>query len=121
MFLHICGSIDYKTLLVTDITVATPSPGIEVVLSQPCAAQSTSLSDLVHPTLDITKESNHLSIQFKYVSIKIIGNTIAGHFLQGNFTTNRVTTLNNKANSIDISVFLPQQNACMVSRSISRI
>jgi hypothetical protein len=110
MQLHICGcgSIHYKMLLVTKITLATPSPGMEVLLNQPHAAQSTSLLDLVHQTLDITKESDHLSIQSKYASIKMIGKTIAGHLLQGNFATNRVTTLNNKANSINISAFLSQ-------------
>ncbi len=113
MLIHACGSIDYKTLLVTDIMLATPSQGMEVVLNQPSAAWSTSLSDLVQQTLEITKESNHLSIRSKYVSIKMIGETIAGHLLQGNFATNRVTTLNNKANSIDISAFLPQQNTCI--------
>ncbi len=46
----------------------------------------------------------------------MIGKTIAGHLLQGNFATDRVTTLNNEANSIDISAFLPQQNACMVKQ-----
>ena len=36
--------------------------------------------------------------------------------LSGNFATNRVTTLNNKANSINPSTFLPQRNACMVKQ-----
>ena len=60
MLLHICGSINYKTLLVTEITLASPLLGMEVVLSQPRAARSTSLSDLVCQTLDITKESDHI-------------------------------------------------------------
>jgi hypothetical protein len=38
MLIHACGTIDYKTLLVTDITLATPTPGMEVVINQPCAA-----------------------------------------------------------------------------------
>jgi hypothetical protein len=62
MLLHICGTIDYKTLLVTDIMLATPSPGMDVVLSQPHAARSISLSDLVRQTLELTTESDHLSI-----------------------------------------------------------
>ncbi len=36
--------------------------------------------------------------------------------LSGNFATDRVTTLNNKANSMDPSAFLPQRNACMVKQ-----
>jgi hypothetical protein len=46
----------------------------------------------------------------------MIGKTISGHLLQDNFATNRVTTLNNKATSINISAFLPQQKACMVEQ-----
>ncbi len=36
--------------------------------------------------------------------------------LSGNFAKDRVTTLNNKANSIDPLAFLPQRNACMVKQ-----
>ncbi len=39
--------------------------------------------------------------------------------LQGNPATDRVTLLNNKANSIDLSFFLPQQNASMIDRECS--
>jgi hypothetical protein len=46
----------------------------------------------------------------------MIGKTIAGHLLQGNFATDRVTTLNNEANSTNTSAFLPQQNSCMVEQ-----
>ena len=38
MLLHICGTIDYTNHFVTDITLAKPSTGNEVVLTQPCAA-----------------------------------------------------------------------------------
>ena len=46
----------------------------------------------------------------------MIGKTISGHLLEGNFATDRVTSLNNKANSINNSAFLPQQNSCMVEQ-----
>ena len=46
----------------------------------------------------------------------MIGKTISGHLLQGNFATDRVTTLNNKDDSINISAFLPQRNACMAKQ-----
>jgi hypothetical protein len=44
------------------------------------------------------------------------GKTLAVHMLSGNFATNRVTSLNNKANSINPSAFLPQGNVCMVEQ-----
>ncbi len=40
----------------------------------------------------------------------------AAHMLSGNFATKRVITLNNEANSLDPSAFLPQKNACMVEK-----
>ncbi len=98
------------------MTLATPSNSMEVVLSHPWASHPTSLADLIHQTLLITKEQGHLSIRLKYLSIQMVGKTLATHMLSGNFATNRVTTLNNKANSIEPLAFLPQRNACMVEQ-----
>ncbi len=64
----------------------------------------------------MTKEQDHLSIRSKYLSIQMVSKTLATHMLSGNFATNRVTTLNNKANSINPSAFLPQRNVCMVEQ-----
>ena len=89
---------------------------MEVVSNQLHAARSTSLLDLACQTLDITNESNHLSIRSKYISIKMIVQNISGHLLQGNFATDRVSTPNNEADFINISAFLPQQNTCMVKQ-----
>jgi hypothetical protein len=38
MLLHIRGDIDIKATLVSNINLATPSKGMQVVLNQPCAA-----------------------------------------------------------------------------------
>ena len=76
MLVHTRSTIGFKTLSVTVITLATPLPEMEVVLSQPRTAQSTYLSELVQQTLELTRESDHLSIRSKYLSIKIIGKTI---------------------------------------------
>ncbi len=38
MLLHICGDIDIKATLVSNIIPAAPSKGMQVVLNQPCAA-----------------------------------------------------------------------------------
>jgi hypothetical protein len=39
---------------------------------------------------------------------------LASHMLQGNFATEKVTSLELKANSIEPSTFLPQKNACLI-------
>ena len=115
MLLSTCVTIDYKNHLVTNNMLATPSPGMEVVLSQPWTAWSVSLVDLFQQTLELKKESDLFSIQFKYIPITMTGKTTALHMLNGNFATDR-TNLHNEANSIDLSAFLPQKNTCMVEK-----
>jgi hypothetical protein len=68
----------------------------------------------------MTKEQDHLSIQSKYLSVQMVGKTLAAHMLSGTFATNRVTILNNKANSIDPVAFLPQRKVCMVKQMCMR-
>jgi hypothetical protein len=46
----------------------------------------------------------------------MIGKTLAAHMLSRNFATDRVTTLNNEAISINSLVFLPQRNVCMIKQ-----
>jgi hypothetical protein len=116
MFMHICTNIIYKGSSMGNILFATPSNGMEVVLSQPHAARPISLADLICQTLLMTKEQDNLSIWSKYLSIQMVGKTLATHMLSGNFATDRVTTLNNEVNSINPSAFLPQRNACMTEQ-----
>jgi hypothetical protein len=49
------------------------------------------------------------------ISIVFINKDTALPLLQGNLATEGVTSLNNKTNSIDLSLFLPQQNPSMMS------
>jgi hypothetical protein len=116
MLLHVCAEITFKESPVSNMTFATPSNSMEVVLSHLWASCPTSLADLIHQTPLMTKEQDHLSIRSKYLSIQMVGKTLAAHMLSGNFATKRVTTLNNKANFIDPLAFFPQSNACMVKQ-----
>jgi hypothetical protein len=116
MLLHVCAEINFKESTVSDMTFATPSNGMEVVLSHPRASRPTSLADLICQTLLMTKEQDHLSIWSKCFSIQMVGKTLAAHMLSGNFATDRVTTLNNEENSINLLAFLPQRNTCMVKQ-----
>ncbi len=116
MLLHVCAKINFKELTVSDMTFATPSNSMKVVLSHPQASRPISLANLIHQTLLMTKEQDHLSIWSKYLSIQMVGKTLAAHMLSGNFATNRVTTLNNKANSTNPLAFLLQRNVCMVKQ-----
>jgi hypothetical protein len=56
MLLYVCVEINFKESAVIDMTFATPSNGMEVVLSHPWASCPTSLANLICQTLLMTKE-----------------------------------------------------------------
>jgi hypothetical protein len=51
--------------------------------------------------------------------IVFINKATALHLLQGNLATDGVTSLNNEANLINLSLFLPQRNPSMIDRERS--
>ncbi len=65
MLLHVCVEIYFKELTVSSMIFATPSNGMEVVLSHLRASRPTSLADLICQTLLMTKDQDHLSIWSK--------------------------------------------------------
>jgi hypothetical protein len=109
MLLQICADIDYKGSPISNLLFAPPSNSMEVVLSQPRTSLSTSLADLICQTLLITKKQDHVCIQSKYLSIQMVSKTLTAHMLSENFVIDRVTSLNNEANLINPSAFLPQR------------
>ncbi len=60
-----------------------------------------------------------MNIRSRLISILFINKATALHLLQGNLGTEGVTLLNNEANSIDLSLFLPQWNTSMINREHS--
>jgi hypothetical protein len=60
-----------------------------------------------------------MNIRSRLILIVFISKATALHLLQGNLATEGVTLLNNEANSINLSLFLPQQNTSMIDRERS--
>ncbi len=60
-----------------------------------------------------------MNIRSCLISIVFINKATALHLLQGNLATEGVALLNNKAKTIDLSLFPPQQNASMTSEERS--
>ncbi len=60
-----------------------------------------------------------MNIRSRLISIVFINKATALHLLQGNLATEGVTLLNNEANSIDLSLFLSQQNTFTIDREHS--
>ncbi len=114
MLLHIHGDIDIEATLVSYIHPATPSKGMQIVLNQPYAAQASQFADLVQMTLELAKQQDFTSIRLTQILIWVMSKILASCMLQGNFASQKVTSLKIKANLIEPSAFLPQRNNCLV-------
>jgi hypothetical protein len=108
--LHICGSVDIKATLVSNIIPATPSKGMQVILNQPCAAQASQYADFVQMTLELVKHQDFTCVQSTQISIWVMSKILASHMLQRNFATKKVTGFKIEANSVEPSAFFPQRN-----------
>ena len=119
MLLHIGGDIDVDATTVTNVALATPSKGMQVVLNQPRAARASHFADLVRMTLDTAKNQDYTNIRSTQITLKVISKVLSSHILQGNFATEKVTSLDVEANSVEPSVFLPQRNKLLIDREMT--
>ncbi len=110
MSFHIRGDIDIKETLVSNITPAVPSKGMQVVLNQPHTSQASQFTDLVQMTIELAKHQDFTSIRLTRILIRVISMILASHMLQGNFVRKTITSLELEANSVEPSAFLPQRN-----------
>jgi hypothetical protein len=117
---HICGMIDPDSTSFGTLVYPTFSPGMKIVTSQPRASRAGALSDLSRQALHSARESDIFSIRSKAVSLKHISKTMTTHMLTGNYATDEASSLNNEAQAIDPSVFLPQRNPALVNREASK-
>jgi hypothetical protein len=119
MLLHICGDMDIKATLVSNINAAPPLKEMQVVLIQPCAAQTGQFADLVQMTLELVKQQDFTSTCLTQILIRVMSKILASHMLQGNFATEKVTSFEIKTNLTKTSAFFLQRNKCLVKRELT--
>jgi hypothetical protein len=118
--LHICGKIDQASTTFGNLSYPTLSTGMEVILGRPCASRSSSLSDLLHQTLATAREQDLFSIKLTAISLFHVPKALTGHLLTGNYAIHEADSLNNKAQVVDPSTFLPQRNLALVNREANK-
>jgi hypothetical protein len=118
--LHICGKIDQASTTFGNLSYPTYSTGMEVILGQPRASRSSSLSDLLHQTLATTREQDLFSIRLTAISLFHVPKALTGHLLTGNYAIHEADSLNNEAQAVDPSAFLPQGNPTLVNREANK-
>jgi hypothetical protein len=114
MLLLIRGNINIESPTVSNFSSTPPSKDMQVVLNQPPVARASQFADLVRMTLELAKQQDYMNICSLLVSIRVIAKALASQILQGNFATEKVTSLKLEANSVEPSIFLPQRNKCLI-------
>jgi hypothetical protein len=116
LLFHICGKVNDDSTSFGDLSYPEPSQGMKIVLELARPAHATGFSDLIRNTCTTAKELNLMNIRSCLISIVFINKATSLHLLQENLATDGVTSLNNEANSIDLSLFLPQLNPFLIDR-----
>jgi hypothetical protein len=119
LLFHICGKLSDDSTSFGNLFYPKPAQGIKVVLDSARPACVTGFSNLIRNTCAMAKELDLMNIRSRLISIVFINKATALHLLQGNLATEGVTLLNNEANSINLSLFLPQQNTSMIDKECS--
>ncbi len=108
LLFHICGKLGNDPTSFGNLSYPKPTQGMRGVLDSAQPTCATGFSDLIRNTCATTKELDLMNIRSRLISIVFINKATALHLLQGNLATEGVPLFNNIANSIDLSLFLPQ-------------
>ncbi len=119
LLFHICGKLNDDSTSFGDLSYPEASQGMKIILDSARPAHATGFSNLIRNTCTTAKELDLMNIRSHLILIVFINKAIALHLLHGNLATDGVTSFNNEANSIDLSLFLPQRNASMIDRERS--
>jgi hypothetical protein len=107
LIFHICGKVSNDSTSFGNLSYPRPAQGMKVVLDSARPAHVTGFSDLIRNTCAMAKKLDLMNIRSRLISIVFINKATVLHLLQGDLATEGVTSLNNEANSIDLSLFLP--------------
>jgi hypothetical protein len=120
LLFHIYGKLNDDSTSFGNLSYPKHFQGMKIVLDSARPACATGFYDLIRNTCTTAKELDLMNIKSRLILIVFINKATALHLLQGNLAMDGVTLLNNEANLINLSLFLPQQNASMISRERSK-
>jgi len=94
---------------------------MQVVMDNPRSGRAVALSDLLRQTFILTRDHNPNDIRSRELSMIHVSKAMALHLLLENLATNGVTNVNNKANAVNSSAFLPQRNLSLAKEQRSKV
>ena len=112
------ADIDPLTGAISNVALAEPSKGMQLVISNERSAQASAFSDVLRKGFGIVKQDNVTDIRSREMSLKNLSKAVAGHLLLGNLSTVSITGIQAEPNSIDITAFYPQRNQNMIDADL---
>jgi len=110
-----------QSTTLNNIELAKLSKGMEIMLSTASAARPMAFSNLVRETCTTTREHDCFNLRSRLVSIAHVSKFCSVHLLTDNLSFEGATNLNNEANSIDPSSFLPKKKHARSKKSVQQI
>ncbi len=111
----LCGDVNLNDGTIGNVTYATPSQGMAIVMANPRSARAQHFTDILRSSLAIAKRTDPNNIRSRELSMTHTSKLMASHFLMGNLSLDSVTSLYNKAHSIDPTAFLPQRDQAAIA------
>jgi hypothetical protein len=111
----LCGDVNMDNGTISNMTFATPSQGMAIVMANPRSARAQHFTDLLRSSLAIAKRTDPNDIRSRELSMTHTSKSMASHLLLGNLSLDGVTSLYNEANSIDPTAFLPQRDQAAIA------
>ena len=116
----LCGDVNLNNGTIGNVTYATPSQGMAIVMANPRSARAQHFTDLLRSSLAIAKRTDPNNIRSRELSMTHTSKSMASHFLLGNLSLDGVTSLYNEAHSIDPTAFLPQRDQAAIASERAR-
>ena len=116
----LCGDVNLNDGTIGNVTYATPSQGMAIVMANPRSARAQHFTDLLRSSLTIAKKNNPNDIRSRELSMTHTSKLMASHFLLGNLSLDGVISLYNEAHSIGPTAFLPQRDQAAIALERAR-
>ena len=91
-----------------------------IVIANTMSARAQHFTNLLRSLLAIAKKNNPNDIRSRELSMTHTSKLMASHFLLGNLSLDGVTSLYNKAHSINPTAFLPQRDQAAIALERAR-
>jgi len=111
------GVVDFESCTVSALESVKTSIGFQIVMDTPRSGRAIAFQDLAKEVMVKTKNADPTSLKSRDMTMKTISRAASVNLISGNFATDHAGSQNNESTSVDLSLFLPQNEISLVKES----